>query len=70
MGGQPCVRGHRLSASHLVRLIAAGRSFEEIQADFPFLEVDDVCEALRYAQAEVALTAMSEQAEELGLYDE
>lgn len=49
MGGEPCIRGYRLTAAHLVRLVADGRSLEQIREDFPFLEVEDVREALLYA---------------------
>jgi uncharacterized protein (DUF433 family) len=34
MGGQPCIRGHRLTVEHLLTLVGAGWTLEEIQADF------------------------------------
>jgi uncharacterized protein (DUF433 family) len=51
LGGQPCVRGFRFGVDQLLDLLAAGRDFESIHTDFPFLEPDDITEALRYAAA-------------------
>ncbi len=49
MGGQPCIRGYRLTVAHVVRLVAAGRSVEEIQSDFRFVQAEDIRQALSYA---------------------
>lgn len=49
LGGQPCIRGYRFGVEQLLDLLADGRSFEEIRTDFPFIEREDVLEALRYA---------------------
>lgn len=51
MGGRPCIRGRRFTVAHLVRLVADGQTFEQIHDDFPFLEAEDVREALEYAAA-------------------
>lgn len=51
LGGQPCVRGYRFSVEQLLELLAAGRSLEDIQADFPFIEDGDVRQVLGYAAA-------------------
>lgn len=48
-GGRPCIRGYRLRVSDVLGLIASGASNEEILADYPFLELDDIVAALRYA---------------------
>lgn len=48
-GGRPCIRGYRLRVSDVLGLIASGASNEEILADYPFLEPDDIVAALRYA---------------------
>jgi uncharacterized protein (DUF433 family) len=53
LGGQPCIRGYRFSVEHLLELLAADWTVEEIQAEFPFIEPDDVRQALKYA-AELA----------------
>jgi uncharacterized protein (DUF433 family) len=49
MHGQPCIRGHRFTVAHLVRLVGAGMDVEQIQQDFPFIEAEDVRQALLYA---------------------
>ena len=49
MGGKPCIRGMRVTVGMIVEAMAAGRSAEEILADFPYLEEQDIREALSYA---------------------
>ena len=49
MGGKPCIRGMRVTVGTLVGLIACGKTIAEILADYPYLERDDVMEALSYA---------------------
>ena len=49
MGGKPCIRGLRVTVGTIVGLIAAGRSKEEILKLYPYLEEDDIAEALAYA---------------------
>ena len=48
MHGQPCIRGHRFSVAHVVRLVAAGWDHEQIQEEFLFIEAEDVQQALLY----------------------
>ncbi len=48
-GGQPCIRGLRIPVATVVGMVAAGMSAEEIVADLPDLEPEDVAEALRFA---------------------
>jgi len=62
MGGKPCIRGMRVTVGMIVGQIGAGRTIEELLADYPYLTRDDVLEALRYAawlaqQREVELTS-------------
>jgi len=47
--GKPCLRGLRFPVSRLLGLLAAGESRGEILAQFPYLESEDIEEALRYA---------------------
>ena len=54
MGGQPCIRGLRFPVASLLRYIAAGRSREELLADFPYLEAEDIPAALEYAADRLA----------------
>lgn len=49
MGGKACIRGLRVTVATIVNQIAAGHSTDEILADYPYLERDDVLQALRYA---------------------
>jgi len=49
MGGKPCIRGLRVTAGTLVGLVASGKSTDEILALYPYLEADDITQALRYA---------------------
>jgi uncharacterized protein (DUF433 family) len=49
MGGKPCIRGMRVTVGMIVGQLAAGHSVEEILADYPYLEREDIQQALRYA---------------------
>jgi uncharacterized protein (DUF433 family) len=49
MGGKPCVRGLRVTVGTIVGLVAAGRSTHDILALYPYLEEDDIRQALAYA---------------------
>jgi uncharacterized protein (DUF433 family) len=49
IGGKPCVRGIRVTVGMIVEAIAAGRSIPELLTDFPYLEEQDIREALAYA---------------------
>jgi uncharacterized protein (DUF433 family) len=49
MGGQPCIRGHRFTVEHLLNLVGAGWSLEQIQEDFPFIVAEDIQQAIAYA---------------------
>lgn len=49
MGGQPCIRGHRFTVEHLLGLVGAGWTLEQIQEDFPFIEAADIQQAVAYA---------------------
>jgi uncharacterized protein (DUF433 family) len=49
MGGKPCIRGMRVTVGMIVGQIGAGRSIEDILTDYPYLEREDILQALRYA---------------------
>ncbi len=49
MGGRPCIRGMRVTVGMVVRQVGAGHSIDEILTDYPYLEREDVLQALRYA---------------------
>ncbi len=49
MGGKPCIRGMRVTVGMIVGLLAIGRTEREVLKSYPYLEADDVREALGYA---------------------
>ena len=49
MAGRACIRGMRVTVGMIVGQIGAGRSIEDLLADYPYLEREDVLQALRYA---------------------
>jgi uncharacterized protein (DUF433 family) len=49
MGGKACVRGMRVTVGTVVGLVASGLSFAEILAAYPYLEEEDIRQALAYA---------------------
>ena len=49
MGGKACIRGQRVTVGMILGQLAAGQTVVEILADFPYLEREDVMQALRYA---------------------
>jgi uncharacterized protein (DUF433 family) len=53
MGGLPCIRGLRIPVARVVTMVAEGMNDEEILAAYPYLEKEDIREALRYAAAAV-----------------
>ncbi|HEV2094069.1 MAG TPA: DUF433 domain-containing protein [Rubrobacter sp.] len=49
MGGKACIRGMRVTVGMILGLLASGRSEDEILEAYPYLELEDVREALSYA---------------------
>jgi len=49
MGGRPCIRGLRVTVGPIVGLVASGHSQTEILKLYPYLEEEDIREALVYA---------------------
>lgn len=49
MGGRACIRGMRVTVSLLVNLVANRMSTEEIIKAYPYVEAEDIEQALRYA---------------------
>jgi uncharacterized protein (DUF433 family) len=47
--GKPCIRGLRFPVARLLGLMAAGETRDTILKTYPYLESDDIDEALRYA---------------------
>ena len=49
LGGKPTIRGMRVTVGMVVGLIGTGRTVEQVLSDYPYLEREDVLQALRYA---------------------
>jgi len=49
MGGKPCIRGMRVTVGMIVAQIGAGTTIDQLLGEYPYLEREDVLEALRYA---------------------
>ncbi len=52
-GGRPCIRGMRIRVVDVLDLLAAGLSTQEILAEMPDLEAEDIEAAIRYARSRV-----------------
>ena len=48
-GGRPCIRGMRIRVIDVLELLAAGETHEQLLADYPYLESDDIAASLLYA---------------------
>ncbi len=49
MGGLPCIRDLRVTVSTVLGQLAAGRTADEVLADYPYIERADILAALEYA---------------------
>ena len=49
MGGKPCIRGLRVTVGTVVGLMASGHSPDKILQAYPYLELEDIYQALAYA---------------------
>jgi uncharacterized protein (DUF433 family) len=49
MGGKPCIRGMRVTVGMIVGQIGAGRDIDDILAEYPYLEREDILQALKFA---------------------
>ena len=52
-GGKPIIRGRRLAVEHVLGMLAAGDTPQTLLEAYPWLEPDDIREALRYAAVTV-----------------
>jgi len=53
-GGKPIIRGMRISVELILSLLAQGENWDNIIADYPDLEIDDIRACLAYAHAVIA----------------
>jgi uncharacterized protein (DUF433 family) len=51
MNGQPCIRGMRLTVRRVLEALSVSGSREELRADYPELEDEDIRQAIAYAAA-------------------
>jgi uncharacterized protein (DUF433 family) len=49
MGGKPCIRGMRVTVSCIIRQLAGGESVQRILAAYPYLESEDIHQALAFS---------------------
>lgn len=48
-GGQPCIRGMRITVYDVLSYLASGMTEEQVLADFPYLTREDILACLSYA---------------------
>ena len=53
-GGKPIIRGRRLAVEHVLAMLAAGDSPEEILRGYPWVECEDILACLAYARRVIA----------------
>ena len=58
-GGQPCLRGLRITVYDVLGYLAAGMTVDEVLADFPSLEREDVLAAIAYAADRERVTVVA-----------
>lgn len=58
MGGKPCIRGLRVTVGTIIGLMASGYSPTDILEAYPYLETEDLREALAYAAWRVEETEL------------
>jgi uncharacterized protein (DUF433 family) len=54
LGGKPIVRGRRLAVEHVLAMLVAGDSVEDLLAAYPWLEPADIRACLEYARRSIA----------------
>ena len=57
--GKPIIRGMRFKVSDILGYLSSGMSVEEILADFPYLEKEDITAALLYASKKLDYSIIS-----------
>ena len=59
-GGKPIIRGMRISVELILSLLAQGENWDNILADYPDMEIDDIRACLAYAHAVIANDSLDE----------
>ena len=60
-GGQPCIRGMRITVYDVLSYLASGRTEEQVLADFPYLTREDILACLGYAAEREHRTVMANE---------
>jgi uncharacterized protein (DUF433 family) len=55
MGAKACIRGMRVTVAMILRQMVSGRTVEELLADCPYLEREDILRTLRYTASQLAM---------------
>jgi len=58
-GGKPCIRGMRIRVSDILEMMGDGVSMEEILADFPDLEREDILASLQFAARRIDIVRLA-----------
>jgi uncharacterized protein (DUF433 family) len=58
-GGRPCIRGMRIRVKDVLEMLAAKVPEDEILADYPYLEREDITACLEYAAAQLDHTVLT-----------
>jgi uncharacterized protein (DUF433 family) len=53
MGGKPCIRSTRVTVGTIVGLVTSGKTADQVLVEYPYLEKEDILEALAYAASKV-----------------
>ena len=54
LGGKPCIRGMRISVQRVLEILSSNPSWDDLRADYPELEPEDIRQALEFAAATLA----------------
>jgi uncharacterized protein (DUF433 family) len=49
MGGKACIRGIRVTVGRIISQLSVGETIDELLIDYPYLEREDIMQALEYA---------------------
>ena len=49
-GGKPIIRGHRMAVEHILGMLAAGDTIDDILEGYPWMEIEDIQACLVYAR--------------------
>jgi uncharacterized protein (DUF433 family) len=59
MGGRACIRGMRVTVGMIVGMIGSGHTIDELLADYPYLEHEDILQAMSYSSRSLGGSGIS-----------